>query len=131
MNNRTRFAKCFIIIVEQCKSWLVVFAENRMKTCQRGTSVITFKEFINASTTLSNDPMIKPYLHKMKNASDLDLSALRSIITYGNLLHSGEMKSIGHAGNTIGDYVDRILEIRNDFMYTLVQILSNRNIIIT
>lgn len=118
MNNRTRFAKYFIIIVEQCKSWLLTFAENRVKALSTFSSKTTLEQFINANIVLSTDPMIKSCLNKMKTSSDLDISALRSIIIFGNLLHSGEMKTACHAGKTIGDYVDRIREIRNTFMHT-------------
>lgn len=118
MNNRTRFAKCFLILVEQCKSWLVVFAENRVKSCPISSTVFTMKQFINARTVLSTDPIIKASLQKMKTSSDLDITALRSIIVYGNLLGTGETQTKFHAGKTIGDFIDRIREIRNNFMHT-------------
>lgn len=126
MNNRTRFAKCFLIIVEQCKSWLVVFAENRLTPCPNGTAILTMKQFINANKVLSTDPIIKPSLKKMKTSSDLDVTALRSIIVKGNLLVTSEESTTFHARKTIGDFIERIREIRNNFMHTASANLSEQ-----
>lgn len=115
MNDRTRFAKCFIIIVEQCKSWLVDFAENQVKSC---SSYTTLEQFINSNRALSTDPTIRQYLQKMKTSLDLNITALRSIIICGNLLHSGEMRTTFHEGKTIGDYIDRIREMYNNIIHT-------------
>ncbi|CAG2234131.1 unnamed protein product [Mytilus edulis] len=68
---------------------------------------------------LSNDPIIKHSLNTMKTSTDLDVTALRSIIIFGELLLPLEKKMAFHAGKTIGDCVDRIREIRNTFMHTV------------
>ncbi|VDI26994.1 Hypothetical predicted protein [Mytilus galloprovincialis] len=114
MNNRTRFAKCFIIIVEECKSWLSDFVENRVKTIPGNLSL---EQFIRAKQ-MSNDPRIRRFFNTMKTSTDLDVTALQSIIRVGKLLLPGEEKTALHVGKTIGDYVDRIREIRNTFMHT-------------
>lgn len=116
MNDRTRFAKCFIMIVEECKSWLQVFAENRVKARSNTT---TLQQFITSKKRLSSDPMIKEVLNKYTKPSDFDITVLRLVIFVGNLLDSHEFKQKGNLPRqTLGDFVQRICVIRNSFMHT-------------
>jgi hypothetical protein len=80
-------------------------------------------QFINSSLDVRTDKMVKEFLKKRKTSlsSEIDISALCVVIRTGKLLKRGvpgELKSVGHQHNTIGDQIDRIREIRNSFMHT-------------
>ena len=97
--------------------WILKFVENRIQQ-DHGKTLI---DFINSSPDLLNDTIVKEFLKRRKaslSSEREDLSALCAVITTGQLLKPGELKSIGHQHNTTGDQIDRILEIRNTFMHT-------------
>lgn len=124
LNDRTRFAKCFVMIVEICRQWLQDFVENRLSARSPG---ITLLQYIKAHRRLPYDSMIKVALSTMTTSSQYDVSALRSIIVVGGLLDSHENKTTHHARHTLGDCVDRIREIRNTFMHTVSATLSQND----
>jgi len=111
MEGRERFAKCFVIIVENCMLWILQFVEKRIQHGQ------TLEQFINSSYDLRTNTIVKQAL-PMSSSSDIDISALWVVIRTGKLLRPGEEKSVRHQNNTTGDQVDRIRLIRNTFMHT-------------
>ena len=55
------------------------------------------------------------------SSSEIDILPLCVVIKTGKLLQPGvpgKLKSVWHQNNTIGDQIDRILEIRNTLMLT-------------
>ena len=117
--DRERFAKCFVIITENCKLWILKFVENRIKQDHRMTMI----RFINSSPNVRTDHIVTEFLKKRKtsSSSEIDISALCVVVKAGKLLKCwvpGELKSPGHKQNTIGDQIDRIREIRNSFMHS-------------
>lgn len=121
--DRARFAKCFVILVEECKSWLQVFAGKRVKARSNCT---TLRQFITSHKYLSKDTMISKVLaNNLTSLDDFDITVLRSIIVVGNLLDSHERMSKTNTNpQTIGDFVERIREIRNNFMHTTSAVLD-------
>ena len=114
MEGRERFAKCFVIIVEKCKSWILTFVEKRIHQDHNGQ---TLEQFIKSSYALSTHNAVKRFL-PISSSSNLDISPLWVIIQTGKLLKHGEEKTVGHYYKTTGDQVDRIHLIRNTFMHT-------------
>ena len=104
------------MIVENCKSWNLEFAENRIlqQKCQ------TLEQFINSSPNVFSDKMVKEFLknRKTSSSSEIDISALYVVIITGKLLTRAERKSVGLQNNTIGDLIERIRHLRNTFMHT-------------
>ncbi|CAG2218218.1 unnamed protein product [Mytilus edulis] len=122
MKDRTRFAKCFVIIVEECQSWIQVFAHNRVKARSNCTSLL---QFITSKINLSSEPMIKAILTKTPTSPDFDITVLRLIIFVGNLLNHHEYRQNGNVKRqTLGDFVQRICEIRNNLMHTTRAVLE-------
>ena len=117
MKGKERFAKCFVIIVENCKSWSLEFAENRIQQ-KKGQ---TLEQFINSSPNVLKDKMVTEFLknRKTSSSSEIDITALYVVIvTAGKLLTHRERKSVGHQANTIGDLIERIRHLRNTFVHT-------------
>ena len=114
MEDRERFVKCFVIIVERCKLWILTLVEKRIQQAHNGQ---TLEQFIQLSYALRTNTIVKQAL-PMSSSADLDISALLVVIQSGKLLWPGEEKSVGHHDNTTGDQVDRIRLIRNTFMHT-------------
>lgn len=107
---KERFAKCFVIIVENCKSWTLKFAENRIQ--QKNGQ--TLEQFINSTPEVRKDKMVSEFLKNQK--SEIDITSLCVVINTGKLLTRAE-KYVGHHNNTIGDLIDRIRNIRNIFVH--------------
>ena len=117
--DRERFAKCFVIISENCKLWILKFVEKRIQQ-DHGKTLI---KFINSSPDVRKAKIVQAFLNRRKtsSSSEIDISALNAVIKTGKLLKfgvPGELKSVGHQHNTTGDQIDRIREIRNSFMHT-------------
>ena len=116
MEDRERFAKCFVMIVENCKSWTLTFAEGRIQQFKGQT----LEQFIHSSPGVRKDKMVTEYLNNRKttSSSEIDITSLCAVIKQGNLLARVELKSVGHQNNTIGDLIDRIRNIRNIIVHS-------------
>ena len=104
-----------MIIVENCKSWTLKFAENRIQQ-KKGQ---TLEQFINSTPDVLKDKMVTEFLknRKKSSTSEIDITSLGVVIHTGKLLTRVELKSVGHQNNTIGDLFDRIRNIRNIFVH--------------
>ena len=115
MEGKERFAKCFVMIVENCKSWSLEFAENRIQ--QKNGQ--TLEQFINSTPDVLKAKMVTEFLknRKTSSSSEIDIAALCVVIFNGKLLARAEWKSVGHQNNTIGDLIERIQQLRNTFVH--------------
>ena len=120
MEGDERFAKCFVVITENCKEWILKFVEKRIKNNHNGQSL---KDFISSSYDLRSKPGVKEAL-PMTSSSDIGIPALCIVIEFGKLLIHGEEKSVGYQDNTTGDQIDRIRQIRNTIVHTAVENLG-------
>ena len=116
MEGRERFAKCFAIISENCRLWILKFVENRIQQ-DHGKTLI---DFINPWRYFRNNEMMLGFLlnRALSLSPEIGISELCVVIKSEKLLKPGELKSVGHQNNTTGDQIDRIREIRNTLMHT-------------
>ena len=105
-----------MIISENCKLWILIFVENRIQQDHEKTLI----DFINSSTDLLNDKIVKEFLIRRTTSlsSEIDISELFVVIKTGNLLMPWELKSVEHKYNTTGDQIGRICKIRNAIIHT-------------